>query len=51
MEAEFTAESENYNQNILLCEVCLVDCLKEVYPKSPQIAKITYFQMKKFRKV
>ena len=30
MEAEFTAESENYNQNILLYEVCLVDCLKEV---------------------
>ena len=33
METEFTAESENYNQNIFLYELGLLDWLKEEYPK------------------
>ena len=43
MEADFTAESENFYQNISLYEVYLLDWLKEEFPKSPHIAKITNF--------
>ena len=32
IKAEFFVESENYNQNILLYKVCLLDRLKEQYP-------------------
>ena len=48
MEAEFSAELENYNQNIFLYELRLLDGLKEEYPKCPQRTKIANFQTKKF---
>ena len=51
MEAEFPAESENNNQNVFLYELCLLESLKDEYPKSPKTAKIANFQTKKSRKV
>ena len=43
MEAEFSAESENYNQNIFLYELCLLDWLKGEYSTSLKNAKIANF--------
>ena len=51
MEAEFPAESEYNNQNVFLHELCLLEWLKDEYPKSPKTAKIANFQMEKSRKV
>ena len=50
IEAEFTAESENYNQSIPLFKACLLDWLKEEYPKSSKSQKFPIFKRKNLEK-
>ena len=50
MEAEHAAELENYYQNVFLYELCLLDGLKEEYPKSPKMQKSPIFKRKNLEK-